>query len=132
MAKIKTIEYKEQAVSLLFGARWYRNAKATLNFKSIEDILDKVSELDVEFVAGLILEAHENACFYKKSDLVVKDIDEALYLLDELDLMKAVEMITNGIMEMSGVDRLSDKDKNDLMQKGEEVLKKKKVTASKS
>jgi hypothetical protein len=125
MAKIKTITYKEQDVSLLFGARWYRNSKTSLDFKGIEAILDRVSELDVEFVAALILEAHENACFYKKSDLVIKDIDEALYLLDELDLMQAVELITQGIMEMSGVDRLPEKEKAKLMKEGEALLKKK-------
>ncbi len=125
MIRIQTVTFREADVSLLFGARWYRNAKNTLKFKTIEEILDRVSTLDVEFVAGLILEAHENACFFKHSDLVIKDIDDALFLIDQLDLMHAVEMITSGIMEMSGANNLSESERDKLIEAGEKQLKKK-------
>lgn len=128
MAQIKSIEFKQESISLLFGARWYRNAKAKLNFKSFDEIPERISDFDVEFIAELLLAAHENASFFKKSDMVVSTVDDFLLILDEIGLIEAANMITQSMLDLSGYDRLNEAEKAKLVEQGQQVIKKNKAT----
>lgn len=125
MAELKSIEYREQNVSLLFGARWYRNAKNKLKFETFDEVLDRITDLDVEYLANLFLIAHENACFYKKTDPIIKDIDDALFLIDEIKTLKACMLINESIIELSGYNDLTENEKKELAKKRENETKKK-------
>jgi hypothetical protein len=125
MANIKTVEYESKDLSLLFGSRWYRNAKHQLKFKTFEDITDRIADFDTEFIAGLLFEAHKEACFFKQTELNYNNIDVFYNVVDEIGMVKVAELIIQSIIELSGYNRLDDSEKAKLEEQGKELLKKK-------
>lgn len=111
MANLRTLKYKDSDVTLLFGSRWYRNAKHQLKFSKFEDITDRITDFDTEFIAGLLYEAHKEACFLKTKDLDYNNIDVFYNIIDEVGMVDVVKQITEAILDLSGYNRLSEDEK---------------------
>lgn len=114
MANIKSLKYKEAEVILLFGSRWYRNAKFQLKFSRFEDITDRITEFDTEFIAGLLFEAHKEACFLKTKELDYKELDVFYNIIDEVGMVDVVKLITDSILDLSGYNRLTEEERQKL------------------
>lgn len=111
MANLKSIDFRDQQILLLFGSKWYRDAKIDLKFKDFDDLIKRIGEFDTEFVAKLLFYAHQNACFFKKSDPIINQSEEFYNVIDEIGLRKISEMVTEGYLDLSGYNRLSDDEK---------------------
>jgi hypothetical protein len=102
MVNLITIDTSRGDVSFLFGTRALSIASKLMGVGGLNEFARKFSDPGFEEVVTLLYAGHENACFYLKKDLVVKDRDDMFLVLDEIGMTKGMEVVTEAIMQMAG------------------------------
>jgi hypothetical protein len=119
MAQIRQLKSKEfGTVEFLFGTRILKLIKTHMGVDDILKLATKftnigkdieqggqadVSEL-MDFVSKLLWIAHENACFYKRTDLIIDDPDRMFFLIDELGMDKVFSVAMDGYLESVNIE----------------------------
>lgn len=110
MAQLEKIKTKEGSIELLFGIRILKNIKKYMGITDLAKLAEKfedytegdsvdVSEL-MDFVAGLLWVAHENACFFKREAPVIEDSERMFFVIDEIGIDKAAQLAFDGFTQM--------------------------------
>ena len=110
MVTAKCIKIEDNTLMLKFGALWYSKARTELGFKNLSEITDRIKEFDVDFIAVLIKVAHLSYCNETKQQPVATDIEYFYNVIDQYGLISCVQDINMGIVELTGVDRMSRSD----------------------
>lgn len=89
-------------ISFLPGTRVLAVAGKKLDIQGFQVFGKVFQEAGFEEVAALLWAAHENASFFKKTDLVYETPDHMYQFIDEVGLQKAMEVMTKLLEGMMG------------------------------
>lgn len=95
IAELITVKVKEGDITFLPGTRMLAVAGRHLNIKGFEVFAKVFNDAGFEEVAVLLWAAHENASFFKKTDLVYETPDHMYCFIDEVGLTEAMEVMAS-------------------------------------
>ncbi|HPF92787.1 MAG TPA: hypothetical protein PLV65_02550 [Tenuifilaceae bacterium] len=104
MATIKTVQTKKGKVSFLFGVRFITLLQKSLGLKNLEEIGERLQNPSIEDIAVILFAAHENSCFYNRTDLDIENADYMHFFIDEVGMNKVMEVLTDGISELMNIE----------------------------
>ena len=117
MVTAKCFNSDSYEVWVKFGALWYSKAHLELGFKNLSEITERIKSFDVDFIASLIKVGHITYCQENKSQPISDSVEYYYGMIDACGLIECVQAINIGIVELTGVNRLSSEEIDEVSKK---------------